>query len=123
VAPEPPPRPAPAPEPAPAPPKVEPAPLPAFDHEIRTGLSIAFNVVPDTARLRFKAVGEPRWTVLGQAKEWSGKKNARTWQVPEAGDYLVGVVTDTREVTYLVHAEPGGPAAPITLNLGPPKKR
>ncbi len=125
TAPEPPTRPVAEPEPKPAPtePEPAPAPMPAFDHEIRTGLSIAFNVVPDTARLRFKALGDARWTVLGQAKEWSGKKNARTWQVPEAGDYFVGVVTDTREVTYLVHAEPGGPAVPIALNLAPPKKR
>jgi hypothetical protein len=98
-------------------------PAPSFDHEISTGLAIAFNIIPDTARVRFKALDERRWTVLGQAKEWSGKKDARVWQVPDAGDYLVGVVTETREVTYLVHARPGGPNVPITLNLGPPKKR
>jgi hypothetical protein len=119
-----PPRPAPPqPEPVEPEPEPEPVPTPSFDHEIRTGLAIAFNIIPDTARVRFKALDERRWTVLGQAKEWSGKKDARVWQVPDAGDYLVGVVTETREVTYLVHAQPGGPNTPITLNLGPPKKR
>jgi serine/threonine protein kinase len=119
-----PPRPAP-PQPEPVAPEPEPEPVaaPSFDHEISTGLAIAFNIIPDTARVRFKALDERRWTVLGQAKEWSGKKDARVWQVPDAGDYLVGVVTETREVTYLVHAQPGGPNVPITLNLGPPKKR
>ena len=26
-------------------------------------------------------------------------------------------------VTYLIHAQPGGPSTPIVLNLAPPKKR
>jgi hypothetical protein len=112
----------PEPKPVEPEPEPEPPPMPAFDKEMQSGLTIAFNIIPDTARIRFKALGDPRWTVLGQAKEWSGKKDARVWQVPEAGDYLVGVVTESREVTYFVHARPGGPSVPITLNLGPPKR-
>jgi protein kinase-like protein len=111
-----------APEPPPAEPEPEPVPELSFDKEISTGTSIAFNIVPDNALIRFKPVDERRWTVLGQAKEWSGKKDMRTWQ-PEAGDYLVGILAADRTVTYLVHVKQGGPALPIALNLGPPKKR
>jgi hypothetical protein len=102
-------------------PEAEPAPLPSFDKEVTTGLSIAFQIVPDTALIRYKEVGDARWTVLGQAKEWSGKKDMRKWN-PEPGDYLVGILAD-KTVTYLIHAQPGGPSTPIVLNLAPPKKR
>ncbi len=111
-------QPAAPPEPEPEP---EPVPLPSFDKEITTGLSIAFQIVPDTALIRYKEVGDARWTVLGQAKEWSGKKDMRKWN-PEPGDYLVGILAD-KTVTYLIHAQPGGPSTPIVLNLAPPKKR
>ncbi len=105
---------APAPAPAPREPEPEAAPeAPAADQTIRTGLQVAFRVVPPDAYVLVDRA------VLGKAEDWSGQKGARTYTFPGPGMYLVKIKKDgMKEMRIAVEAGAGG-AATISARLKP----
>ncbi|HEY7215106.1 MAG TPA: protein kinase [Thermoanaerobaculia bacterium] len=98
------------PEPAPAP---APAAMDA-DRSLRTGLQVAFRVVPPDA---FVLVDR---TNIGMAREWSGLKGARTYTFPGPGSYLVKLKKDgMKEYHIAVEASATGGTTSINASLQP----
>ena len=96
--------PVPAPAPAPREPEPEAAPeAPAADQTMRTGLQVAFRVVPPDAHVLVEG------RVIGEAQDWSGQKGARTYTFPGAGTYMVKIRKDgMKEMRIAVEAGAGG---------------
>jgi serine/threonine protein kinase len=108
--------PAPTPEPAPPPPvDGEPRPAPANGGPvIRTGLALQFRVTPPNAFVRVDR------TVIGQAKDWSGQKGARSYTLPGAGQYQIVIRADgMKDHRITVEASETGGITPIIARLSP----
>jgi eukaryotic-like serine/threonine-protein kinase len=106
----------PAPTPEPAPQVEEPRPAPTNDGGpvIRTGLALQFRVTPPNAFVRVDR------TVIGQAKDWSGQKGARSYTLPGAGQYQIVIRADgMREHRITVEASETGGVTPIIARLSP----
>jgi serine/threonine-protein kinase len=111
--------PLPAPSPAPAAPdesEPEPsAPSPAAtaaDRTLRTGLDVAFRVIPGDAFVLVDG------KVLGFAQDWSGLKGARTYTFPGPGTYLVKIKKDgMNDLRIAVEAGATAGTTPIYANL------
>jgi hypothetical protein len=81
---------------------------------MRTGLELAFQVLPPTAVINVRPVGARRGTVIGRAAEYSGRgRRPQTYSLPEPGDYLITLHSGGSEHRILVHAAAGGPPATI----------
>jgi eukaryotic-like serine/threonine-protein kinase len=106
--------PAPTPEPAP-PAEEEPRPAPVNGGPVvRTGLALQFQVTPPDAYVRVDR------TVIGRAKEWSGKKGARTYTLPGAGQYQIVIRADgMKDHRITVEASETGGITPIIARLSP----
>ncbi|HEX5717724.1 MAG TPA: serine/threonine-protein kinase [Thermoanaerobaculia bacterium] len=105
----------PAPTPEPAPPAEEPRPTPRnAGPVISTGLSLAFRVTPPNAFVRVDR------TVIGQAKDWSGQKGARSYLLPGAGQYQIVIKADgMKDHRITVEASETGGVTPIIARLSP----
>ncbi len=105
----------PVPTPEPAPPAEEPRPAPANDGPVvRTGLALQFQVTPPDAFVRVDR------TVIGRAKDWSGKKGARSYTLPGAGQYQIVIRADgMRDHRITVEASESGGITPIIARLSP----
>ena len=104
----------PAPTPEPAPPAEEPRPTPEpGGRVVRTGLAIQFQVTPPDAVVRVDR------TVIGRAKEWSGKKGARVYTV-EAGQHQIVIRADgMKDHRITIEASETGGITPIIARLSP----
>jgi eukaryotic-like serine/threonine-protein kinase len=105
----------PAPTPEPAPPAEEPRPTPRnAGPVVSTGLSLAFRVTPPNAFVRVDR------TVIGQAKDWSGQKGARSYVLPGAGQYQIVIRADgMKDHRITVEASETGGITPIIARLSP----
>ena len=119
----------PVPTPAPAepqrPPVDEPAPSepeesrplpnpPSADRVIRSGLTLVFRVTPPDAIVKVDS------TVLGQAKQWSGEKGARSYTLDGPGEYLIRIRKEgMKEFRIAVQASATGGVTPIFAQLSP----
>ena len=102
---------APVPEPAP----VESLPV---EKTVSTSLSLKFDVTPEDTFVLLKEVGERRFTSIGRAREWSGKKKTRVYDLPGPGEYYLRFRSQgRREVTYRLIATHGAGATPIVLRM------
>jgi serine/threonine-protein kinase len=100
-------------EPAPAP-SAPPAALQEADQVIRTGLKVAFRVMPPDAHVLVDR------TVLGEAQDWSGAKGARTYDFPGPGTYFVKIKKQgMKDYKIAVQAEARGGVTPIIARLQP----
>jgi serine/threonine-protein kinase len=99
----------------PAPSKPEPGrPLPSADRVVRSGLTLAFRVTPPDAIVKVDG------TVLGQAKQWSGEKGARSYTLDGPGEYLIRIRKDgMKEYRIAVQASATGGVTPILAQLSP----
>jgi len=81
---------------------------------IRTGLALQFRVTPPNAIVRVDR------TVIGQAREWSGQKGARTYTLPGAGQYQIVIRADgMKDHRITVEASETGGIIPIFARLSP----
>ncbi|MBZ0112417.1 MAG: hypothetical protein K8J08_08160, partial [Thermoanaerobaculia bacterium] len=102
---------------------VEEEPEPAIedlpvDKILQTSISLRFDVDPDDTFVLFKEVTESRFISIGRAEEWSGKKDARVFELPGPGEYYVRFRrSGRREVTYRLVASHGAGATPIVLRM------
>jgi serine/threonine-protein kinase len=105
----------PAPTPEPAPPAEESRPAPDNGGPVvRTGLALQFQVTPPDAFVRVDR------TVIGRAKEWSGKKGARVYTLPGAGQYQIVIKADgMKDHRITVEASETGGITPIIARLSP----
>jgi serine/threonine-protein kinase len=102
-----------APEPSPAP-SAPPAALQQADQVIRTGLKVAFRVIPPDAHVLVDR------TVIGTAGDWSGAKGARTYDFPGPGTYFVKIRKQgMKDYKIAVEAEARGGVTPIVARLQP----
>ena len=98
---------------APAAPEPDPAAASA-DQVIKTGLEVAFRVTPPGAFVLLDR------TSIGQAREWSGQKGARTYTLPGPGQYRVRLrAPGMREHRILIEASETGGTTPIVARLQP----
>jgi hypothetical protein len=114
--------------PEPAPSRVEPPPAPAerFDERLATGLALKFRVQPEDAFLSIKQEGDPRFTSVGRAVDYSAdKKRAPAYDLPGPGIYYLRLYHEGNERIYRLEASQGGAPAVITANFGgtPPRRR
>ncbi|HYO12659.1 MAG TPA: protein kinase [Thermoanaerobaculia bacterium] len=97
----------------------EPAPsasprLPDADQTLRTGLEVAFRVAPQDAYVLVDG------RVIGQAREWSGQKGARTYTFPGPGAYLVKIrKPGMKDYQIAVEAGAAGGVTPVAARLQP----
>ena len=97
----------------------EPAPsasprLPDADQTLRTGLEVAFRVAPQDAHILVDG------RVIGQAREWSGQKGARTYTFPGPGAYLVKIrKPGMKDYQIAVEAGATGGVTPVAARLQP----
>jgi serine/threonine-protein kinase len=114
-------RPAPA-EEAPAPAR-SPQPLaasrPQVDREMTTGLALTFQVKPEDAFLRLRALDEARSIPIGQAADYATKgRDARPYRLPAAGDFVLSLRKEGLDnYDILIHAEEGRGQTPIVVDL------
>ncbi len=102
------------PEPEPEP-EIEVLPV---EQTLQTTLSLRFDVTPSDTFVLIKEVTERRFISIGRAEEWSGKKDARVYDLPGPGEYYVRFRRQGhREVTYRVVAEHGAGATPVVLRM------
>lgn len=92
---------APTPEPTPVatpePQETEEAP-PIVDREMRTGMSLSFEIEPETAIVRVGRI------VIGQAGEWdASKRNGRAYDLARPGIHIVRIFGEGR--TYLLRID------------------
>jgi serine/threonine-protein kinase len=92
---------APTPEPTPVatpePEETEEAP-PIVDREMRTGMSLSFEIEPETAIVRVGRI------VIGQAGEWdASKRNGRAYDLARPGIHVVRIFGEGR--TYLIRID------------------
>jgi hypothetical protein len=96
--------------------------LPPGTREWNAGLALTFNVKPPDLNVKLREISEERGTVIGEAGNFTGKKDAPGFTLPGPGEYLVSLVRNGETVaTYLVHARGGGPSAPLTFDANAPK--
>jgi serine/threonine-protein kinase len=101
-------------QPTPAPAPVEPERPAPSGNVIRTGLALAFRVTPPDAFVRVDR------TVIGRAKEWSGQKGARTYTLPDPGQYEIVIRADgMKEHRITIEATESGGITPIIAKLSP----
>ncbi|HEX4963020.1 MAG TPA: protein kinase [Thermoanaerobaculia bacterium] len=110
--------PVPAPAPAPAAPAEEEEAEPvapaaqAADRTVRSGLNVAFRVTPPDAFVLVDG------KVIGQAQDWNGQKEGRTYSFAGPGTYLVKVRKDgMKELKIAVEASASAGTTPIYVNL------
>ena len=88
-------------------------PSPEADQVLRTGLEVAFRVMPPDA---FVLVDR---TNIGRAAEWSGLKGNRTYTL-DAGEHLIKIRSQgMKEHRILVQASATGGVTPINVRLRP----
>ena len=108
--------PAPSPDDDEAVPEIEELPV---EKTLQTSLSLRFDVSPDDTFVLLKEVTERRFISIGRSSEWSGKKDARIYDLPGPGEYYLRFRRQgRREVTYRIVADhaAGGPT-PIVLRM------
>lgn len=88
--------------------------LPDADQTLRTGLEVAFRVAPQDAHILVDG------RVIGQAREWSGQKGARTYIFPGPGAYLVKIrKPGMKDYQIAVEAGAAGGVTPVAARLQP----
>jgi hypothetical protein len=89
-------------------------PDPDADQILRTGLQVAFRVVPPDAHVLVDR------RVIGQAREWSGQKGARTYTFPGPGSYEVKIrKPGMKDYRIAVEAGATGGVTPVAARLQP----
>jgi len=103
-APTPEPTPVPTPAPTPTPEETE-EPPPFVDREMRTGMSLSFEVEPENAIVRVGRI------VIGQAGEWdASKRDGRAYDLPRAGVHVVRIFADGKTYVLRIDASRGRPS-------------
>jgi len=99
--------------------EAEPAAVPSpssqdADRTLRTGLQVAFRVIPSDTHVLVDR------TVIGMAQDYSGLKGARTYTFPEPGSYLIKLRRPgMKEYRIAVEASATGGTTPIVARLQP----
>ncbi len=85
-----------------------------------TGLALTFDVEPEGAFVLFRAPEHSRFTSIGRASEYDGRKNQR-FTLPEAGTYLVMLrAEDYGDYVIEIEASAGGSTEPLRARLAAP---
>lgn len=84
-----------------------------------TGLSLIFQVKPEDAFLRLRAVEETRSIPIGQASDYTGKgREGRSYRLPSAGDFVLSLRKEGLDnYDILVHGEEGRGQTPIVVDM------
>jgi len=122
ASPTPAPTPAPTPEPTPvatAEPEETEEPAPIVDREMRTGMSLSFEIEPETAIVRVGRI------VIGQAGEWdASKRNGRAYDLARPGIHIVRIFAEGRTYLIRIDASRASPSpTKIALDLTDNAKR
>jgi hypothetical protein len=86
---------------------------------MRTGLSLTFQVKPEDAFLRLRALDEERSTPIGQASDYTGKgREGRSYRLPAAGSYVLSLRKEGLDsYDILIHAEDGRGQTAVVADL------
>jgi eukaryotic-like serine/threonine-protein kinase len=97
---------------APVEPAAEPAREVAADRQLKTGLTLRFQVTPPDAFILVDG------TVIGEAQEWSGQKGTRPYTLAEPGEHLIKIKKPgMRDYLIAVEASEGGGATQVVAHL------